>query len=122
MAEQPQMTLEDFVSDTLQQVNLGVRRAQHDSKGNSAGIINPNEGFAKIEFIDFDVAVTTIAGTESRGGIGVFVGPVGLGSQGASEASNSSINRIKFKIPVLYPVGPAEPSREEMRDMRRSPA
>jgi hypothetical protein len=41
--------------------------------------------------IEFDVAVTVIEGTQTKGGIGVFVGPIGIGSQGQSNVSNQSI-------------------------------
>ena len=55
--------------------------------------------------IEFDVAVTTTEGTETKGGIGVFVVAVGLGSQGKSDATNSSSSRIKFSVPIFLPNG-----------------
>jgi hypothetical protein len=35
--------------------------------------------------------------------VGIFVGPVVLGSQGRSDAGRSSISRIKFSVPILLP-------------------
>jgi hypothetical protein len=53
--------------------------------------------------VQFDVAVTTQSGTETKGGIGVFVGPITLGSAGKSDQSTDSTNRINFSVPVYLP-------------------
>ena len=36
----------------------------------------------------------------------VFVGPVGIGTQGRSDSSSSSMSRIKFSVPIIYPYMP----------------
>jgi hypothetical protein len=53
--------------------------------------------------LEFDVAVTAQEGTATKGGIGVFAGAIGLGSQGQSTAANQTVSRIKFAVPVLLP-------------------
>jgi len=113
------MKLNDFVTETLKKIIDGITDAQkyYSTKG---GNVNPsgltyrtNEGiqmwnyqtYQTAQMIDFDSAVTTAEGTETKGGIGVFVGPLGLGSQGKSDASNTSVSRIKFSVPIFLPKG-----------------
>lgn len=55
--------------------------------------------------IKFDVAVTVAEGSETKGGAGLAVEPVDLGSTGQSTNQNSAINRIQFDIPISYPDG-----------------
>lgn len=112
------MELKDFVSQTLTQILDGVKTSQAYAKENNAGINPPYPSFfgdkassylkgkngGIIQYIDFDVAVTTIEGTGTKGGIGIFVGPVGIGAQGKSDSSNTSVSRIKFSIPVEFPI------------------
>jgi len=113
------MKLSDFVSETLKQLFDGVSVAQEYAKSRG-GRVNPDNihelagpstllqldsSHRRANLIDFDVAVTTSEGTETKGGVGVFVGPVGLGSQGKSAAENLSVSRIKFSIPVVIPNG-----------------
>jgi len=105
------MELKDFVSQTLQEIIGGIKDAQ--SNVVQGGTINPSDirggvqshglNGNPIQNIEFDIAVTVIEGKETKGGIGVFVGAVGLGTQGKSEASNTSYSRIKFCIPVTFP-------------------
>lgn len=101
------MKLQDFVSETLIEIVNGVKQAQVAVKGSKAEInpSRPIEG-VKERPIEFDVAVTTIEGTETKGGVGIFVGPVGIGTQGRSDSSSSSVSRIKFSVPVKYPYQP----------------
>lgn len=110
--------LEDFISETLKQIINGVKTAQEFAMKNDASISPPylafrtDQGEVRLfdrstgrvaQEIDFDIAVTTTEGTKTEGRIGVFVGPVGIGSQGQSDAANSSMSRIKFKIPLILP-------------------
>ena len=56
-----------------------------------------------VHTVEFDIAVTAVDGKETKGGIGIVVGAIGLGSQGRSEERNTSISRIKFKVPIAFP-------------------
>lgn len=109
--------LEDFVSETLRQVMQGVVNAQQHAS-NIGGSIAPsgarfrndqgmqlydkNDGCV-IEKIEFNIAVTTTEGTATSGGIGIFVGPVGLGSKGESNSSSQSTSTIKFSVAIKFP-------------------
>jgi len=111
------LKLEDFVAETLRQIISGVVVAQDFAKEHGAQV-NPkdttfrsDQGMrlfsgtdgAPIEEIAFDVAVTTVEDSQTKGGIGIFVGPVGIGTQGQSGASNSSESRIRFVVPLRLP-------------------
>lgn len=111
------MLLSEFVAESIKQIIDGVNEAKKYGNANGAKI-NPKgwgwnstnvqakyetETGAPIETIEFDVAVTTVEGTTTKGGIGVFVGAVGLGSQGQSSAQNTSMSRLKFSVPLVLP-------------------
>lgn len=49
------------------------------------------------------MAVTAAKETGTEGGLGLFVGPVVLGSSGKSGTENSKVDRIKFEVAVSYP-------------------
>jgi hypothetical protein len=86
--------LKAFVAETLKQIIAGIEEAQQNGIGiNSASTQN----------VDFDVAVTATEGTDKKGGVGVFVLGFGLGAQGATSVSNSSVSRIRFTVPIFYP-------------------
>ena len=111
------MELEDFIKKSLVQIVSAVKTAQSEVEG-SGGAINPtglqfwpkqltgekfNSDGNITQNVHFDVAVTAIEGKGTKGGIGVFVGAVGLGSQGESNVSTQAASRIKFTVPVLLP-------------------
>lgn len=110
------MKLKDFTAETLKEIIDGVIEAQkyYSEKGGAVGsrmyafekkdVIKDLDTGRPAHFVDFDVAVTTNEGTETKGGIGVFVGPIGVGSQGQTDKANSSYSRIKYSIPVFLPV------------------
>ncbi len=110
------MNLKDFISESLSQIIEGVKKAK--SKEGLESFISPTALFGSAQneegkflaqgrrigtYVKFDVAVTTIETAEKQEGIGVFVGPIGLGSKGKSEDSSQSCNRIKFEIPISFP-------------------
>ena len=110
------MKLSDFVSQTLTELIDGVKKAQRYGREQGAeinaniasGIVReqkrlPSQTGGVIEFIEFDIAVTSSEGEQTQGGVGVFVGPIGLGAKGKSESQNSSVNRIKFSVPIAFP-------------------
>ena len=113
------MKLKDFIAETLKEILDGVVEAQQHYSTKGASVNSPNIVYRTAEgsqildrhtgqlaqLIEFDVAVTATEGTGTKGGIGVFVGPIVLGSQGKTDTSNASVSRIKFSIPVLLPKG-----------------
>lgn len=120
------MDLRNFIKETLVQIAQGVEDAREALKDSTA-IVNPRNvagassggGDSKvygyvveeeskvyrqaIQSISFDVAVSVANGTETKGGIGLVVGPVALGSNGKTDATNSSQSRIQFRVPMALP-------------------
>ena len=117
------MDLRNFIKETLVQIAQGIDEASQALGGTSA-IVNPRNvvgahgtndakvyGYVAkdknmrqaVQSINFDVAISVAEGTETKGGIGLMVGAVALGSQGKSDASNTSQSRIQFNIPMVLP-------------------
>lgn len=117
------MNLKDFIKETLSQIAEGIAEAD-EQVSKSGGAVNPSNvnsnksgegpyGFYAedkkgsyrrgVESIEFDVVVTIAEGKETKGGIGIHVGAIGIGSAGKSDHSNSSESRIKFRVPMLFP-------------------
>jgi len=111
------MKLEDFVAETISQIISGIKKTHNNAEKNGAAV-NPRlarktgtlstgrmkvEARSPIHTVEFDVAVTTMEEKGTKGGIGVFIGPMALGSKGKSESSNTSVSRIKFSVPVVFP-------------------
>ena len=103
------MELREFVRETLSQIIMGITEAQqseliHNSK---AAIVPVGQGIKDDDrmnqVVDFDVAVTAQSGTKTKGGLGIFVGPISVGTSGASDQNASSLNRIRFSVPVYLP-------------------
>ncbi len=111
------MNLKDFIAESLTQIVQGVQQAQDNFKGSEARIspqmrmtqkehsIGAAEGYGgqPVSYVSFDVSVVASEGTGTKGGIGILVGAIGLGSQGQSEKASSNESRIKFQIPVMLP-------------------
>ena len=120
------MELEEFVSETIQQIVAGVATAKEAvarqrNSGEHKAEVNPEKialltkgGMQEPPMIDaatnrlldklhFDVAVTVTEGSTEKGGIGIFVGPVGVGAQAQAETANQSVSRIQFAVPIFYP-------------------
>lgn len=117
------MQLREFIAQSLIQLARGVEDAQKELAA-SGTLVNPTmasifpnngkdafiaHGWAQedqssaVFLVDFDVAVTAVEGTNTKGGIGVVAGVFALGSQGQSENKNTAISRIQFKIPLKLP-------------------
>ena len=116
------MNLKDFLEATLTQITQGIEGAQHQLS-DSSGTINPKltspgtaekqgnliaSGTKLVHFVEFDVAVT--AGEEAGGkaSAGIFVAGFGIGAgvQGHNSQSESTVSRVKFRIPITYPEMP----------------
>ena len=100
------MKLQDFISETLRAVVSGVRDAQESAEELGAKI-NPYHGSSSaIQQIEFDVEVATQDGTTTKSGLGVFVGPIGAGTQAGSAETTRTVGRIRFSVPVALPSHP----------------
>ena len=111
------MDLKEFVAQTLGQIIGGVKAAQAEATV-LGGEVNPHlntthselgkQGFLwaggrYAQVVQFDVALTVIEGTGTKGGIGVFAGAINLGSSGESKAESTSVSRVKFSVPLVLP-------------------
>jgi hypothetical protein len=115
------MDLKDFVSQTLIQIVEGVRTAQKELDGHgvkfSPDIYGNAEslahGFLLLrggqvgQIVHFDVALTAMSGTGTKGGIGVVAGIFNLGSAGESKAETTNVSRVKFAVPMHLPISEA---------------
>lgn len=125
----PFMTLEHFITESLVQICDGIRTAQNKITANeikeksySPSIAPYSKGGKKEDIyeIKFDVTVTTInatsttnsnatnTGINTKPEIFVVQGNVNFesNSQKAANQSTSSLNRIQFTIPIIYPSMP----------------
>ena len=112
------MELNDFIRETLVQIASGIEGAQEELKQkDSEAIINTNitiiedgmlatGGVRKsVEYIEFDVAVLVSDQVGKKVGAGITVASVfKVGASGESTTSHGSESRIKFKIPMTYPM------------------
>ena len=111
------MDLKEFVAQTLTQIVEGVKDSQTKT-AEMGGEVNPHlntthaelgkQGFLwaggrYAQVVQFDVALTVVEGTGTKGGIGVFAGAVTLGSSGQSKSESSSVSRVKFSVPLVLP-------------------
>jgi hypothetical protein len=126
------MELKNFVSATLREIIEGVAEARAVVKNiDPNAAINPMLGsgtgatYTPIQNVEFDVAVTATSATGTKGGIGIMVGPVALGSQGKSDRSNQLASRIKFVVPITLPQDTPRPPSPQKKvhpmDRRHDP-
>lgn len=114
------MKLDEFIYESIKQVIDGIDSAREyaETKGakisgehlnfigakNGGGVVYMNQSNGEIiEKIEFDIAVAAKEGDKLKGGVGLFVGAVGIGTQGYIESENSSMSRIKFSVPLHLP-------------------
>jgi hypothetical protein len=124
------MQLQEFVTGSIVQIVKGIEDAVEQLKDTNA-IVSPgtallshkdyqaadyfyaptsNRSCRLMHKVEFDVAVYATEGKETKGGIGVMVGAIALGSQGKSDTSSSSQSRLKFSVPMVLPAGDAPKS------------
>lgn len=115
------MDLQSFIQASIVQIANGIAGANGELKQIGA-VVNPrnlypdkngapNYGYIGskgdaprlVEFVEFDVAISVSQESEKGGNIGLMVGALGIGVGGKSADENSSVSRIKFKLPVAWP-------------------
>jgi hypothetical protein len=118
------MELNTFIEESLKQLIQGVKNAQKatlppSKNARDSALINPDimysadsapkgKYYATIDrnlviFVDFDIAVTTDYKDEAKGGLGIKVFGIGIGTGGSSAESGSTLSRIKFQVPIILP-------------------
>jgi hypothetical protein len=111
------MELQDFIKTALTEIVAGVAEASKTAKkhGGSIGSMTlyghvkenkviTDENDRPVATVEFDIALAEANSKDTKGGIGVYLGTVGLGLQGASRGEVSTHSRIKFSVHVVLPV------------------
>ena len=110
------MELKDYVQNVLQQIGEGIAECNGEKGNGNSIIVNPAlknaqffEGemyaidsqkcYTKVIKIDFEVFITATSNSETDGRIGISV----LGAGGSLRSEQSTTNKVKFSIPVLFP-------------------
>lgn len=110
------MNLQDFIKTALTDIVAGVAEASKAAQehGGSVGSMRlyghvkenkilTDDNSNPVATVEFDIALAEANSKDTKGGIGVYLGAVGLGSQGASHGEASSHSRIKFSVPIVLP-------------------
>jgi hypothetical protein len=116
------MDLETFISQSLKEIIAGIRSAQqYVAQSGTGAAINPrgitalqkdSEGMKQphdmitklpVHQVEFDVAVTVAQSSQGKAGAGLLVAGLGIGGQKASTAESSSVSRVKFTVPLIWP-------------------
>jgi hypothetical protein len=107
------MELKDFIRTTLVEIVEGVAGASAEVANHGAVVggipaygasVPPRHADHRMfSSVEFDIVLARGDSTDTKGGIGVFLGSVGLGSQGASHGETASHSRIKFTVPLVLP-------------------
>lgn len=115
------MNLQEFIKTALSEIVAGVfdARVEAQKYGATVGVarlyghvkeakVITDDHDRPVSYIEFDIALAEANSKDTKGGIGVYLGAVGLGSQGASHGETSTNSRIKFSVPVVFPSGQGE--------------
>lgn len=114
------MQLKEFIHQSLTQIVKGIANAQKDvletgarinpstteAENSKTPILNDpiNKGFSALQNIEFDVAITVTEGSEDKIGGGLKIAAFGIGGETKAENKNSTISRLKFTVPMIFPV------------------
>lgn len=111
------MNLQEFIKTALTDIVAGVAQASEAASAYGASVgsmklygftkenkILTDESDRPVATVEFDIALAESSSKDTKGGIGVYLGAVGLGSQGASHGEASTHSRIKFAVPVILPM------------------
>lgn len=130
------MELKDFISETIQQISIGVKDAMEKCSDLDV-IINPDVTLGgdgdyfipndkhhtsvqrRVQIIDMDISVVVTATTENLMGGKIGISMIGIGGETKGIENTSNTNRVKFSIPVCLPVSEA-PIKQKMPKVGRS--
>jgi hypothetical protein len=114
------MELKDFIAQTISQIMEGVKEAQKLAEKLGGGVNPKGQVYLTAEsapfmdkettrigdFIHFDVEVEVTEGKTESGGAKISIPSIGgFGGKLSRKKQNRSINRVKFRLPVIYPKG-----------------
>jgi len=116
------MELKDYISETINQIVLGITEAQQKTEGLDL-IINPSITIGKdgdyfvpkpessnqfnmqrrVQQIEMDICVTVTDTEKSSVGGKIGVSVFGVGADSSGQKGTSNQNRVKFAIPICFP-------------------
>jgi hypothetical protein len=109
------MELKDFISTALLAIDKGVEQAIKQREPKSLARFNPiwsdrsDKNWSDyVHPIEFDVAVTVVEKKNKDGRGGLKVGVLEIAGGGSKANERSTVNRIKFILPVLLAGQPTE--------------
>jgi len=103
------MELKEFIAESLKQIIDGVWDAQDYAAGHVAPsdiniFTGEPDGEGQRESIEFDIAVTVSETSGKEGKAGISISPFNLNAKTSKELNSSTVSRLTFKVPVIYPV------------------
>ena len=120
------MELKEFIKEAIRDVSEAIKES-NDELAEIGVISNPESvsgqgssgrlyGFAyrpsngestqrPVHMLEFDMAVSTIDKKDGKQGIGVEVAGIKLGKDGSKGEESSVSSRLKFGVPIAFPVG-----------------
>ncbi len=115
------MDLNEFIKRTLIDIAKGIKESQEEGLKLGA-VINPQlstrdsvkikDGYYTIQKIEFEIGLTVKEGLENKSGIGVAIGHIDIGKNIKKEGNNTSVNNIKFTVPMILPSIPNDATPE----------
>jgi len=113
------MDLQEFIRNALVEISTGVAGAQEEVRqlGGNVGTCRPkfypkeasivlDEHDREVSSVEFDILLAEADSADTKGGIGVFLGSVGIGTQGRLHDESATRSRISFSVPIVFPDGP----------------
>lgn len=102
------MDLQNFIKESLVQIEQGIKSANKELKEENASdrisyVISPSSDVR--QDIDFDVAVSVSNENEVGGKAGISVFAIGAGVKNDNKTINQSVSRIKFKVSLHKTIG-----------------
>ena len=114
------MKLQDFITETLVQINDGIKNAKHKIEANqlqinpyiteklsgidaNSDLIGFSEGKRMVQMVNFDISVTVENEKEQSGSIKVASSFIEAGVFGKKRNIEQNLSKIKFSIPISFP-------------------
>ncbi|MBQ9660735.1 MAG: hypothetical protein IJV37_05665 [Bacteroidales bacterium] len=100
------MELKEFVTKTILDIVDGVREAQQNN--NTTATINAHSAgtaYRGVYEVEFDVALTAIKKDDKARGLEIYaLSIMDFGGSRQKGASNTTEQRVRFKVPISYPL------------------
>ena len=111
------MDLKTFIAETITQISQGIEEAREAlpntcinplvyTNENGSVVAQRLDSFSpNTQSITFDIAITAAETADIKGGAGLRVMGLAIGGEGGVSEQNSTVSRIKFSLPILWPKG-----------------